>query len=107
MEVVGEFRGLDQERQMFDYFRRHYPHFFPALGLLRRTTCTRQAANLWQVKARLWQHLLRGLRLDRSLSHVGSSRCRSAAARGRAAAAGCGSCRPTDSTRWRSRPASA
>lgn len=72
MEVVGEFLGLDQERQMFDYFRRHYGHFFPALRSLHRTTFTRQAANLWQLKARLWQHLLRGLELDRELSLVDS-----------------------------------
>ncbi|MDQ3803538.1 MAG: IS982 family transposase [Acidobacteriota bacterium] len=72
MEVVGEFLGLDQERQMFDYFRRHYGHFFPALRSLHRTTFTRQAANLWQLKARLWQRLLRGLQLDRRLSLVDS-----------------------------------
>ncbi len=72
MEVVGEFLGLDQERQMFDYFRRHYGHFFPALRSLHRTTFTRQAANLWQVKARLWQQLLRGLQLDRRLSLIDS-----------------------------------
>jgi len=72
MEVVGEFLGLDQEKALFDYFRRHYPHFFPALGLLHRTTFTRQAANLWQMKARLWQRLLRGLELDRALSLVDS-----------------------------------
>ena len=57
---------------MFDYFRRHYSHFFPALRSLHRTTFTRQAANLWQVKARLWQQLLRELELDRSLSLVDS-----------------------------------
>ncbi|MDQ3744812.1 MAG: IS982 family transposase [Acidobacteriota bacterium] len=72
MELVGEFLGLDCERQMFDYFRRHYPHFFPALRSLHRTTFTRQAANLWQVKARLWQGLLRGLQLDRAVSLVDS-----------------------------------
>ena len=72
MEVIGEFLGLDQERQMFAYFRRHYPHFFPALRSPHRTTFTRQAANLWQVKARLWQQLLRGLELDRGLSLVDS-----------------------------------
>lgn len=38
MEVVGEFLGLDQEKAIFSYFRRHYPHFFPALGRVHRTT---------------------------------------------------------------------
>ena len=72
MEVVGEFLGLDQERQMFDYFRRHYSHFFPKLRTLHRTTFTRQAANLWQMKARLWAHLLCAIELDRELSLIDS-----------------------------------
>lgn len=33
---------------------------------------TRQAADPWQVKARLWQHALRGLELDRRLSLIDS-----------------------------------
>lgn len=72
LEVVGEFLGLDQEKAIFSYFRRHYGHFFPALRRVHRTTFTRQAANLWRVKARLWQHLLRELELDRGLSLVDS-----------------------------------
>jgi hypothetical protein len=72
MEAVGEFLGLDQEKAVFSYFRRHYGHFFPALGRVHRTTFTRQAANLWQMKARLWRRLLRGLQLDRRLSLVDS-----------------------------------
>src|SRR2546421_12883278 len=72
MEVIGEFIGLDQEKAIFSYFRRHYPHFFPTLRRVHRTTFTRQAANLWQVKARLWRHVLRELGLDRELSLVDS-----------------------------------
>ncbi len=58
MEVVGEYLGLEQERALFAYFRRHYAHFFPALRALHRTTFVRQAANLWRLKERLWQDLL-------------------------------------------------
>lgn len=72
IEIVGEYLGLDQERRMFDYFRRHYSHFFPALPRVHRTTFTRQAANLWQIKARLWQQLLHEVELDRALSLVDS-----------------------------------
>jgi hypothetical protein len=72
VEVVGEFLGFDQEKAIFSYFRRHYPHFFPGLRRVHRTTFTRQAANLWQVKARLWQHVLRRLELDRGLSLIDS-----------------------------------
>ena len=58
IEVVGEHLGLDRETELFSYFRRHYSHFFPALASVHRTTFTRQAANLWRVKERLWQRLL-------------------------------------------------
>src|SRR5215204_4057083 len=58
IEVVGEYLGLDRETELFSYFRRHYPHFFPALRRVHRTTFVRQAANLWVVKERLWQRWL-------------------------------------------------
>jgi len=54
MEVVGSYLGLSQDKKLFDYFQQHYPHFFPALGSLHRTTFVRQAANLWVIEERLW-----------------------------------------------------
>jgi hypothetical protein len=59
IEIVGEFLGVDSEKGLFAYFRRHYGEFFPASWEVHRTTFTRQAANLWVAKGRLWQHLLR------------------------------------------------
>jgi hypothetical protein len=58
IEVVGEHLGLDRDSELFSYFRRHYPHFFPRLREVHRTTFARQAANLWKVKEALWQRLL-------------------------------------------------
>lgn len=58
IEVVGEFLGLDEDTELFAYFRRHYAHFFPNLLRVHRTTFSRQAANLWKAKERLWQELL-------------------------------------------------
>jgi hypothetical protein len=58
IEVVGEFLGLDEDTELFAYFRRHYAHFFPNLRCVHRTTFSRQAANLWKVKEHLWQELL-------------------------------------------------
>jgi hypothetical protein len=84
MEVVGEYLGLDQDRKIFHYFRRHFSHCFPALRYLHRTTFVRQAANLWQVKARLWQHLLGNLEVDHQVSIIDSfpvAVCRFARAR--------------------------
>lgn len=54
MEVVGSYPGLSQDKELFHYFRWHYPHFFPALSDLHRTTFVRQAANLWAIKERVW-----------------------------------------------------
>src|SRR5215218_5042875 len=58
IEVVGEFLGLDEDTELFAYFRRHYAHFLPNLRCVHRTTFTRQAANLWKVKELLWRELL-------------------------------------------------
>ena len=58
IEVVGEFLGLDEDTELFAYFRRHYAHFFPNLLRVHRTTFARQAANLWKVKELLWHKLL-------------------------------------------------
>ncbi|MFL6335724.1 MAG: transposase [Pyrinomonadaceae bacterium] len=58
VELVGEYLGLGADAELFAYFRRAYPHFFPALRSVHRTTFARQAANLWRVKEVLWQRLL-------------------------------------------------
>lgn len=58
MEIVGEFLGIDTEKGIYLYFKRHYAHYFPRIREVHRTTFTRQAANLWVMKERLWQHLL-------------------------------------------------
>jgi hypothetical protein len=58
MEIVGEFLGIDTDKGLYLYFKRHYPHYFPKMREVHRTTFTRQAANLWKVKERLWEHLL-------------------------------------------------
>ena len=57
MEIVGEYLGVERESALFAYFRRHYAHFFPAVRSLHRTTFTRQAANRWRLKERLWQQV--------------------------------------------------
>jgi hypothetical protein len=58
IEIVGEFLRLAEDTELFAYFRRHYAHYFPNLRYVHRTTFSRQAANLWKAKERLWQDLL-------------------------------------------------
>ncbi len=58
IEIVGEFLGLDTDKALHRYFRRHYGEWFPALRFVHRTTFARQAANLWKLKESLWQELV-------------------------------------------------
>lgn len=72
METVGEYLGIEQDKKMFEYFRRHYSHFFPALAEMHRTSFVRQSANLWQVKQVLWQRMLSGMEFDAQVSIIDS-----------------------------------
>ncbi len=55
MEICGEYFGLNQDEDLYDYFRSHYQHFFP--NLRERTGFVRQAANLWALKAMIQRRL--------------------------------------------------
>lgn len=57
MEIIGAYLGITQDKALYDYFRRHYAHFFPLVAHVHRSTLVRQAANLWAIKERLWCHL--------------------------------------------------
>lgn len=72
MEVVGEFLGIDDEVALYRYFRRHWTAWFPHLRVVNRTTYTRQMANLWRVKERLWQAVLQQVTYDPQLAFVDS-----------------------------------
>ena len=56
IELCGEYFKLATDKDIFDYFRAHGHHFFPALT--ERSLFVRQAANLWQVKAFMHQQLI-------------------------------------------------
>jgi len=55
MEIVGEFLGLDTEKNIFNFFKRFYQHYFPKLTC--RVSFVRHAANLWAVKQKLFRHI--------------------------------------------------
>jgi len=55
MEICGEYFKLSTDKDLWQYFRTHYRHFFPTLS--DRTLFGRQAANLWQLKAAIQQRL--------------------------------------------------
>lgn len=72
MEIVGEFLGIDTEVGLYRYFRRHHLAWFPNLARVHRTTFTRQMANLWRVKQRLWQELVAILPQDPQIAVIDS-----------------------------------
>ena len=72
IEIIGSFLGMSTDKGVFLYFKRHYSHYFPALCRIDRTTYVRQSANLWMVKAYLWQDLLQDIAFDPSFSIVDS-----------------------------------
>jgi hypothetical protein len=59
MEIVGESKGLDQDKYIHGYFRDHWWHLFPKLG--NRTTFLRQAANLWAIKQEIRKAIVQKL----------------------------------------------
>jgi hypothetical protein len=58
MEIVGEYQGMDADKDIWKYFRDHWLCLFPKLP---RSSFVRLAANLWQDKQRLQQGLARKL----------------------------------------------
>lgn len=72
MEIVGEFLGLDTDKAIHLFFKRHYSEWFPALRRVHRTTFARQGANLWKVKEMLRDELLSDIERDPRLCVVDS-----------------------------------
>ncbi len=56
IEICGEYFKYQTDKDLYDYFAAHYRHFFPRLP--NRSLFVRHGANLWQVKAAIWQLLI-------------------------------------------------
>jgi len=63
MELAGEFLGIDTDKGIWQYFRRHHGREFPHLLQTDRTRFSRQAADLWRVKQLLLERVLHRLPL--------------------------------------------
>lgn len=55
MEIVGEYLGYTMEKEIYQYFARHWKHLFPQLP--DRSNFVRQCANLWAVKQALFEKI--------------------------------------------------
>jgi hypothetical protein len=68
MEIVGEFLGIDCDKTIWEYFKRHWLHFFPRIP--DRSNFTRQAANLHVVKRWLQESIAANLNACRDGLHM-------------------------------------
>ena len=107
IEVVGEFLGIDTDKGIYLFFRRHYSEWFPALSEVHRTTFARQAANLWKLKERLWQELLGLAPTTQPLLSATLCPCRLASLLAPTAALASKGKRPSARTRCSGRPSTA
>jgi hypothetical protein len=65
MEIIGEYLGLGNDKQIWLYFKQHWLDFFPKLGC--RTSFIRQSANLVTVKNLLQQSISKKSTQDKDL----------------------------------------
>jgi hypothetical protein len=68
IEIVGEFLGMDCDKTIWEYFKRHWSHFFPKIP--DRSNFVRQAANLHVVKRLLQESLAAGLKAFGDVLHI-------------------------------------
>lgn len=65
MEIVGEFLEMGSDKEIYEYFKNHWIHWFPKLTT--RKTFITQAANLYQAKEKLRQFLVRQIAPDNDI----------------------------------------
>ena len=68
VEIVGEFLGMDCDKTIWEYFKRHWAHFFPKIP--DRSNFARQAANLHVVKRLLQESLATNLNSFNDTLHI-------------------------------------
>ena len=68
IEIVGEFLGMDCDKTIWEYFKRHWAHFFPKIP--DRSNFARQAANLHVVKRLLQESLATNLNSFNDTLHI-------------------------------------
>lgn len=68
IEIIGEFLGMDCDKTIWEYFKRHWSHFFPKMP--DRSNFARQAANLHVVKRLLQESLATGLNAFGDALHI-------------------------------------
>jgi len=62
MQVVGEFLGMDGDKNIHEYFRHNYTHLFPKIG--HRTAFVKQVGNLWYWIEKLRERIAKEISSD-------------------------------------------
>lgn len=68
MEIVSEYLGFHTDKDIYNYFNRHWKHLFP--NIPDRSNFVRQCANLWKIKELFFIHLTENA--DRFIQFVDS-----------------------------------
>ena len=68
LEIVGEWLGYHKDKDIWQYFRRHWLHLFP--NIPARTKLASQGANLWAVKQKITERLVKLLGADMDDVHL-------------------------------------
>ncbi|MDI6786735.1 MAG: hypothetical protein QMD92_08535 [bacterium] len=55
MEIVGEYLNYKTDKEIYEYFKRHWTTLFP--NMPDRSNSIRQSANLWYIKQHLFDYL--------------------------------------------------
>jgi hypothetical protein len=66
--IVGEFLGMDCDKTIWEYFKRHWSHFFPKTP--DRSNFVRQVANLHVIKRLLQEKLATDLNAFNDTLHI-------------------------------------
>lgn len=68
MELVGEFLGIDADKNIWEYFNQHWRFLFPQIG--SRSNFAKQAANLWGIKRVIHQLIICDMKATDALLHI-------------------------------------
>ena len=68
MEFVGEFFGIDADKNIWEYFNQHWYCLFPQIG--SRSNFAKHAANLWGIKKEIHKLMIADMDATRDLVHI-------------------------------------
>lgn len=68
MEIVGEFLQQDTDKGIWQYFKKHWHHYFPNIG--SRSNFAKHASNLWAIKQKIHERILHDVQAFDEDTHI-------------------------------------